>query len=176
MKKVLIAVALLTGIMSPSVLEAQFNWSGGSNDPIGTRQGCFYIRSLNNNYQQSHRFLDGASDKKTVKLVDGRSHGTIWDVRNTSDGYVLRSMNKSYQSSPYYLDAESNGQAVKIQNGISHGVYWNMIGTPNRAQLRSKNRNHRNFLDGASDGRTVKLVSDTSHGTYWQLQSVKCPY
>jgi hypothetical protein len=46
-------------------------------------QGAYRIRSLNNNFRdQNYRWLDGGSDGQTVSLVNGKSHGTLWEIRS----------------------------------------------------------------------------------------------
>jgi hypothetical protein len=43
----------------------------------------FRIRSLNNNFRdRNYRWLDGASDGRTVQLVNGTSHGTLWEIKS----------------------------------------------------------------------------------------------
>ena len=151
--------------------------------PEGRSQGCFYIRSLNHSYQNQGnlRVLDATSNGRTVQLLRGTSHGTIWNIRRTAaNGYILHSMNENYRDPYYYLDAESNGETVKIQSGISHGIYWDIlggVGHRREVQFRSRNNNHDHYLDGASDGSTVQLVSGPSHGTFWRLiRAGDCPY
>jgi hypothetical protein len=44
-------------------------------------QGGYRIRSLNNNFRsQNYRWLDGKSDGRNVSIVNGKSHGTLWEI------------------------------------------------------------------------------------------------
>jgi hypothetical protein len=46
-------------------------------------QGAYRIRSLNNNFRsQNYRWLDGKSNGSTVSIVNGKSHGTLWEIKS----------------------------------------------------------------------------------------------
>jgi hypothetical protein len=144
--------------------------------------GCYYIRSLNNNFRNSNfRWLDGASDGRTVVIGVGQSHGTIWQLEQTDKGSLLRSMNRNYLSRTNYrwLDGASDGRSVVLSSDSTHGTFWDLQQVQGGYRLRSLNNNFRNnnyrWLDGASDGKTVVLSNGTSHGTLWELTSTSCP-
>jgi hypothetical protein len=66
------------------VLHSSANVTHGQYWQIEPVQGSYRIRSLNNNFRnQNYRWLDGGSDGKTVSLVNGISHGTLWEIRST---------------------------------------------------------------------------------------------
>lgn len=144
--------------------------------------GCYYIRSLNNNFRNSNfRWLDAKSDGTRVELVNGQSHGTVWLLEETSQGSLLRSTNQNHRSSDSYrwLDGMSNGTGVQLVSDASHGAFWQLEQVQGGYRARSLNNNFRNsnfrWLDGASNGTVAQLVNGTSHGTTWELSSIRCP-
>lgn len=152
-------------------------------DQLGARAaGCYYIRSLNNNFRNSNfRWLDAKSDGTGVGLVSGQSHGTVWLLEETNQGSLLRSMNQNHRSSGSYrwLDGMSNGSDVQLVSDTSHGAFWQLEHLRGGSHIRSLNNNFRNnnfrWLDGASNGSVAQLVNGTSHGTLWELSSTSCP-
>jgi hypothetical protein len=147
----------------------------------GVSQGCFYVRSLNNNFRNANfRWLDAASNGSSAGLVNGQSHGTVWRLEETAQGKVLRSDNRNYRSLDAYrwLDGKSNGRDAQLVSSTTHGAFWQLEQEQGGYRIRSLNNNFRqqNFrwLDGGSDGRTVQLVNGKSHGTLWELSSTGC--
>lgn len=143
--------------------------------------GCYYIRSLNNNFRSSNfRWLDAKSDGTGVGLVSGQSHGTVWLLEETNQGSLLRSTNQNYRSNGNYrwLDGMSNGTGAQLVSDTSHGVFWQLEQVQGGYHIRSLNNNFRNnnfrWLDGASNGSVAQLVNGTSHGTLWELTSTSC--
>lgn len=144
--------------------------------------GCYSIRSLNNNFRNSNfRWLDAKSGGTGVGLVSGQSHGTVWLLEETDQGYLLRSTNQNHRSSSSYrwLDGMSNGTGVQLVSDTSHGAFWQLEQVRDGQRIRSLNNNFRNnnfrWLDGASNGSIAQLVNGTSHGTLWELTSTGCP-
>lgn len=144
--------------------------------------GCYYIRSLNNNFRNSNfRWLDAKSDGTGVGLVSGQSHGTVWLLEQTNQGSLLRSMNQNHRSNGSYrwLDGMSNGTSVQLVSDTSHGAFWQLDQVQGGYQIRSLNNNFRNnnfrWLDGASNGNVAQLVNGTSHGTLWEINPTSCP-
>lgn len=144
--------------------------------------GCYYIRSLNNNFRNANfRWLDAKSDGAGVGLVGGQSHGTVWLLEETEQGSLLRSTNQNYRSNGSYrwLDGMSNGTGTQLVSDTSHGAFWRLEQVQGGYHIRSLNNNFRSnnfrWLDGASNGNVAKLVNGTSHGTLWELNSTSCP-
>lgn len=144
--------------------------------------GCYYIRSLNNNFRNSNfRWLDAKSDGTGVGLVNGRSHGTVWLLEETNQGSLLRSTNQNHRSigNNRWLDGMSNGTGVQLVSDTSHGAFWKLEQAQGGYLLMSLNNNFRNnnfrWLDGASNGNVAQLVNGKSHGTLWELTSTSCP-
>jgi hypothetical protein len=147
----------------------------------GISQGCFYVRSLNNNFRNTNfKWLDAASDGRSIGLVNGQSHGTVWRLENTSQGSVLRSDNRAYRSLDTYrwLDGMSNGRNTQLVTRNTHGSFWNLEQDQGGFRIRSLNNNFRNqnlhWLDGGSDGKTIQIVNGKTHGTLWKLDSTSC--
>lgn len=133
------------------------------------------IETVNFTYANA-RWLDGASNGTTAKLVNARSHGTRWRLDNHGGFTYLRCMNNNFHSAgnQRWLDGASDGTTVKLVDGQSHGTRWRIVTEGGYSYFRSMNNNFRaddnqRWLDGASDGATVKLVNARSHGTRWNL-------
>lgn len=110
----------------------------------GNSQGCFYVRSLNNNFRNTNfRWLDAASDGTSVGLVNGKSHGTVWQLEQTAQGSVLRSLNRNYRSLDSYrwLDGKSNGRNTQLVTRNTHGAFWQLEREQGGYRIRSLNRN-----------------------------------
>ena len=112
-------------------------------------------------------WLDGASDGKSVGLVNAQTPGTRWKIEQAPEGSVyLRSWNPNLQSDDHarWLDGASDGKTVSLVNAQTPGTRWKIEQAPEGiVYLHSWNPNlqsddHARWLDGASDGKTVSLV------------------
>ena len=159
------------------------NHAGPNYNQLNARAvGCYYIRSLNNNFRDSNfRWLDAKSDGTGVGLVNGQSHGTVWLLEETNQGSLLRSTNQNHRSIGNYrwLDGMSNGADIQLVSDTSHGAFWQLEQVQSGYRIRSLNHNFRSnnfrWLDGASNGNVAQLVNGTSHGTLWAFTSTSCP-
>lgn len=100
------------------------------------------IETVNFTYANA-RWVDGASDGVTAKLLNARTHGTRWQLVNHGGFTYLRCMNNNFHSgnNQRWLDGASDGVTVKLVDGQTHGTRWRIVTEGGFTYFRSMNNN-----------------------------------